>query len=220
MSERRLRLYAAAAELFTRHGFSKTSIEDITRSAGVSKGSLYLEFRGKEELFEALVRQEFRAYLADANERIAADPEGGRLSQIYHHCIEALLHRDFIRALYTRDERVLAGILRQRGSQRYRPRVLLGAEFIDRMQQAGLIRPDTAPESLSHTLSLLTVGPLLAEPILRADDSPTLTETFAALASMIVTVFEIPGSDVVEGKRAFADFTREMDGVLGDQRPE
>ena len=37
---------------------------------------------------------------------------------------------------------------------------------------------------------------------------------------MIVTVFEIPGSDVVEGKRAFADLTREMDGVLGDQRPE
>jgi AcrR family transcriptional regulator len=216
MTGRRLLLFEAAADLFARYGFRKTSVEDITVAAGVSKGSLYLEFRNKDELFEALVRHEFRAYLADASERIAADPEGGRLSRIYHHCIEELLRRDFLRALYTQDDAVLAGILRQRGPRRYRSRVLLGADFIGRMQQAGLIRTDAAPEALSHTLSVLMVGPLLAEPILHDDDSPTLAETFAAISSMIVTAFETTGGDVAEGKHAFADLTRDVDRALAD----
>lgn len=80
MTARRLLLFQAAADLFTKYGYRKTSVEDITKAAGVSKGSLYLEFRSKEELFEALVRHEFGAYLEDAGERITADPEGGRLS--------------------------------------------------------------------------------------------------------------------------------------------
>lgn len=216
MTTRRLLLFEAAANLFTRYGFRKTSVEDITGAAGVSKGSLYLEFRNKDELFEALVRHEFRAYLADASERIAADSEGGRLSRIYHHCIEALLRRDFVRGLYTQNEQILAGILRQGGPQRYRSRVLLGAEFIDRMQQAGLIRTDAAPEALSHTLSVLMVGPLLAEPILHDDDSPPLSATFAAIGSTIVTAFEATGGDAAEGKRAFVELKNGVDCALAD----
>lgn len=216
MTTRRLLLFKAAANLFTRYGFRKTSVEDIAGAAGVSKGSLYLEFRNKEELFEALVRHEFRAYLADASEKIAADSEGGRLSRIYHHCIEALLRRDFVRGLYTQNEPILAGILRQGGPQRYRSRVLLGAEFIDRMQEAGLIRTDAAPEALSHTLGVLMVGPLLAEPILHDDDSPPLSATFAAIGSTIVTAFEATGGDAAEGKRAFAELKNGVDCALAD----
>lgn len=214
MTSRRLLLFEAAADLFARYGFRKTSVEDITSVAGVSKGSMYLEFHNKEELFEALVRHEFRAYLADASEKIAADPEGGRLSQIYHHCIEALLHRDFLRGLYTQNEQIFAGILRQGGPLRYRPRVLLGADFIGRMQHAGLIRTDTPPEVLSHTLSVLMIGPLLAEPILRDDNSPPLSETFAAISSTIVAAFEANGGDVAEGKLAFADLKNGVDCAL------
>lgn len=214
MTSRRLLLFEAAADLFARYGFRKTSVEDITSVAGVSKGSMYLEFRNKEELFDALVRHEFRAYLADASEKIAADPEGGRLSRIFHYCIEALLRRDFLRGLYTQNEHIVAGILRRGGPQRYRSRVLCGAEFIDRMQQAGLVRTDAAPEALSHTLSVLIVGPLLAEPILRDDNSPPLSGTFAAIGSMIVAAFEANGGDVAEGKRAFADLKYGVDCAL------
>lgn len=216
MSPRRLRLFEAGAELFTRHGFRKTSIEDITQAAGVSKGALYLEFGSKEDLFEALVRHEFRAYLADAEERIVTDPEGGRLSRIYHHCITALLRREFLRALYTNDERILAGIVRQRGPQRYQPRVVLGTEFIGRMQQAGLIRTDTAPEVLSHTLAVLMIGPLLAEPVLHHGNGPRLDETLATLSSMITTTFEETGGDVAEGKDAFTELRRDVDRALAD----
>jgi AcrR family transcriptional regulator len=52
-------LVAAARELFAKKGFAGTSIEDIVRAAGVTRGALYHHFQSKEELFDAVfVREE------------------------------------------------------------------------------------------------------------------------------------------------------------------
>jgi AcrR family transcriptional regulator len=49
-------LTAAALELFVEKGFASTRLEDIAARAGVSKGTLYLYFDSKEELFKAVIR--------------------------------------------------------------------------------------------------------------------------------------------------------------------
>jgi AcrR family transcriptional regulator len=49
-------LLAAALDLFVERGFASTRLEDVARRAGVSKGTLYLYFENKEELFKAVVR--------------------------------------------------------------------------------------------------------------------------------------------------------------------
>jgi AcrR family transcriptional regulator len=48
----------AALQEFTRNGFAAARMEDIARRAGVAKGTIYLRFKDKEALFEAIVRQE------------------------------------------------------------------------------------------------------------------------------------------------------------------
>lgn len=55
-SDPRTAILNAAGEVFARFGFKKASMEDIARRAGVGKGSIYLHFESKEELFEAAVR--------------------------------------------------------------------------------------------------------------------------------------------------------------------
>jgi AcrR family transcriptional regulator len=52
-------------------GFDAASMNDITREAGVSKGTIYVYFQNKEDLFEALIeeeRQSIFAHLYDALE--------------------------------------------------------------------------------------------------------------------------------------------------------
>lgn len=49
-------IVAAALELFTEKGFAAARLDEIARSAGVSKGTLYLYFDSKEALFRAVVR--------------------------------------------------------------------------------------------------------------------------------------------------------------------
>jgi AcrR family transcriptional regulator len=47
---------AAAREVFADHGFAAAKLDEIARLAGVAKGSIYLYFPTKEELFRAVVR--------------------------------------------------------------------------------------------------------------------------------------------------------------------
>jgi len=51
-------ILSAALDCFAERGFAATRLDDIAARAGVTKGTLYLYFPGKEELFKALVRQE------------------------------------------------------------------------------------------------------------------------------------------------------------------
>jgi AcrR family transcriptional regulator len=54
--ERREAILAAALEEFSARGFAATRLDDVARSAGVAKGTIYLYFRDKESLFQELVR--------------------------------------------------------------------------------------------------------------------------------------------------------------------
>ena len=50
-------LLAAALHLFVEKGYSATKAEEVAKLAGVSKGTLFLYFASKEELFKAVVRE-------------------------------------------------------------------------------------------------------------------------------------------------------------------
>src|SRR5215472_6770637 len=50
-------ILSAALASFAERGFAATRLEDVAARAGVTKGTLYLYFRNKEELFKAVVRQ-------------------------------------------------------------------------------------------------------------------------------------------------------------------
>lgn len=54
--ERPAELMAAALDLFVERGFAATRLDDVASRAGVSKGTLYLYFSSKEELFKAVIR--------------------------------------------------------------------------------------------------------------------------------------------------------------------
>lgn len=52
---KRDRAVIAAADLFMRYGFARTTMGDIAKAADMSRPALYLLFPGKEEVFEAAV---------------------------------------------------------------------------------------------------------------------------------------------------------------------
>lgn len=51
----RAKLLEAAEEVFSAHGYHDASIVKITEAAGVSQGTFYLYFEGKQEIFDELV---------------------------------------------------------------------------------------------------------------------------------------------------------------------
>ncbi|MGR0185646.1 TetR/AcrR family transcriptional regulator [Azospirillum aestuarii] len=65
----------AALTVFGERGFAATRLEDVAARAGVSKGTLYLYFPNKEELFKAVVREAILPNL-DMAERLLAGALG------------------------------------------------------------------------------------------------------------------------------------------------
>jgi AcrR family transcriptional regulator len=63
---KRRQIMEGARTVFLSFGFDGASMNDIARSAGVSKGTLYAYFSSKDDLFDAIIRAEF----AQAAERL------------------------------------------------------------------------------------------------------------------------------------------------------
>lgn len=76
----RERILDSAMQAFAERGYHDTSMDDIVRAAGLSKGGIYFHFPGKESLFFALVNR-----LADALEssaRLSIEQEHGAVGRV------------------------------------------------------------------------------------------------------------------------------------------
>src|ERR1700683_3711770 len=81
-SAKRRQIIDGARAVFLAKGFDAASMNDIARAAGVSKGTLYVYFDNKEQLFEAIVEEECDA---QAEGIFDLDPDD--------HDVEAVLKR-------------------------------------------------------------------------------------------------------------------------------
>src|SRR5215470_5929839 len=57
-SAKRRQIIEGARAVFLTQGFDAASMNDIARKAGVSKGTLYVYFKNKDELFEAITEEQ------------------------------------------------------------------------------------------------------------------------------------------------------------------
>jgi len=68
-------ILAAALDVFAERGFAAAKLDEVAERAGVSKGTLYLYFESKDELFRSVVRSLLVPNLAAA-ERAMAESKG------------------------------------------------------------------------------------------------------------------------------------------------
>jgi TetR/AcrR family transcriptional regulator, regulator of autoinduction and epiphytic fitness len=90
-SPRQERILAVALEVFGRYGFRKTSMDEVARSADISRQGLYLHFASKEGLFRAAMRKELDTALAEASQCLAE--EGVALDERVVRALDAWLGR-------------------------------------------------------------------------------------------------------------------------------
>lgn len=81
-------LLDAALELFVEKGFAATRVEAVAARAGVSKGTLFLYFQSKEDLFRAVVRENLVARFADWNAEYAA-MEASSAAEMLRHALHS-----------------------------------------------------------------------------------------------------------------------------------
>lgn len=141
---RRSEILAAARKVFARKGFADGIVDDIAAEAGLAKGTLYLYFRSKKDIYKALLHHDMEALKASTLRRIE---EAGTLPDKLRAFILARLenaehHREFFRIMDTQ-----SGDLRFTRNQYrdwLREPVLALAAAIEKAQQRGEARPAPA----------------------------------------------------------------------------
>ncbi|KGE16458.1 TetR/AcrR family transcriptional regulator [Paenibacillus wynnii] len=76
----------AAYTLFGSGGFYETKMSDVAEQAGIAKGTVYLYFKSKEELFLAVTRRDCEGYLEQLETKLKAQRGlADKLSVIAEH---------------------------------------------------------------------------------------------------------------------------------------
>jgi TetR/AcrR family transcriptional regulator len=84
-------LLDAALDLFVEKGFAATRAEEVAARAGVSKGTLFLYFPSKEELFKAVVRENISGRFAEWNDEF--ETFEGTTADMLRYCFKVWWER-------------------------------------------------------------------------------------------------------------------------------
>jgi len=178
-------LVDAARDRFGEQGYAGTSIDEIVRQAGVTKGALYHHFADKDALFRAVVeavKGEVTTVMAEAF--MAATTEPDALDTVIRGCLAFIdVHRDpAVRRITILDARsVLDAATRRDLEARYEVAVIRGA--LRRAANLGVIDPQPFGP-LAHVLAggLSEACALLAE----VEDEASVREEIDAVVRRLL----------------------------------
>jgi AcrR family transcriptional regulator len=183
-SARRERLLECARRLFARWGFDKTSMDDIARETGVSKGAVYLEFPNKDALFKAVLHREFARYTGDWLRRFEADPGEWSFARMFQHSIGAVNASPLMKALMTRDQRIYGSFLK-RDTELLALTISMRSELFSQLQETGAMRDDIAAPVVVYLVSSIGYGLIASDEVIPEDHKVPFDEALRGLGLLL-----------------------------------
>jgi AcrR family transcriptional regulator len=160
--QRRQAVLDAALDVFAKHGFAAARLDDVAEKAGVAKGTIYLSFKDKEDLFEHILIAAVAPVIAKAEALAAAPamPFDQLLSTLFDFFREEVLgtrRREIVRLVLTEGHRFprIAGTY-------HREVVSKGLEIIRRFVREAHKRGELASDELVRFPQLVFAPMLLA----------------------------------------------------------
>jgi AcrR family transcriptional regulator len=165
--QRAHRILDAAAALILRWGYNKTTIDDIARHAGVAKGTIYLHWKTREDLFAALMKREKAELVDDLKRRIEADPAGATLRGLFKHSALALMQRPLMKAVLVSDLEVIGKLAHgEHGGAAVLERAASFTSYLEFLRAHNLVRTDLSVTAQVYMLSAIFMGFFLVVPLL------------------------------------------------------
>ncbi len=178
----------------------------------MGKGTIYLHWKDKNELFRAAIWREQQRYSDELQRRIATDPEGGLLHRITIHGMLAALSNPLMAAIFRGNSDIFNGFL---GA--YDPRFLnqlLGDTdiYIVELQHNGLIRADIPASVITYLLTALKFGIINSPDLISQERIPDMEQLTEALSDLIRRWLEpeqLPGQNDA-GKQLFTELLKKV----------
>jgi AcrR family transcriptional regulator len=185
------RILDAAAELMLRWGYNKTTVDDIARQAGVAKGTIYLHWKTREDLFTALMKREYIRLAEDIQRRIANDPEGGTFHGMTKHSVLATMKSPLMKAVLLRDTDLLGEWMRKEyASVSYPEQIAQSLALFELFRSRGGVRDDIDVHKQAYMLSAITMGFLVIDQYMPGDFKYSDEEVVEMMTETVKRAFE------------------------------
>jgi AcrR family transcriptional regulator len=184
-TRREERILDAAATLLVRFGYRKTTIDDVAREAGVGKGTIYLHWKDKGELFRAAIWQAGKQATDVALRRLAADPEGGKFHRMWVHGMLAIFENPLLAALMRGDSDLFQGLMETFPPEMIEKLQGNSEEHIAQLQQVGLIRSDLSVPTITFLMGAIKIGLIYMHDIADQGHTPPTEQLLEALSDLM-----------------------------------
>lgn len=187
------RILDAAHELLLRWGYRRVTIDEVARKAGVGKGTIYLHWRSREQLFQAVSAREAAAMTAAIIAGQQQDPAEVSLHRHYRRLFIEAMNRPVLRALYTRDADTLDVFLHAGSHVRIEEiKRQINGDYFGVLTAEGMLRPGLDHDALDYALPTIVFGFFAAEPFLPPTVELDLEHKADCLGDTIRRAFEAP----------------------------
>ncbi|MEV6136862.1 helix-turn-helix domain-containing protein [Nocardia sp. NPDC051990] len=208
--ERERAILDTAAVLLLRLGYNRLTMGDVADGVALHRGLVYLHFKSKDELVEAVARRELERYSGRWRERLLADPQGGSVASVYRAMAGALQQLPLAAAVVARDQGIFGKYLRRPENLFEKLETVGTQSFLQAMQQAGAIRAEIDTRAVAFVLDALT--PALRQTFPRhgqavtASALPSTEQVVDALAELLeLGLTPSSGADLEAGKAVMLD---------------
>lgn len=207
---RRVRILRAAFRCFARNGFSKTTMTDLYREAGVSAGSVYTWFRSKEELIEATYREnttQVTAFIREVTQQREAPTGLAELVQTLAGWFERPEWREESRVnVQIWGEALTNARLRDAFVPAFATYRQILAEAIARAQARGVVAPQVEPRAVAQVVWGLLLG-LEAQ---KAWEPELDAQAYAEAAAALLTGRFLPAPGAPERSAAMPEESKRI----------
>jgi len=165
----RARIQAVALDLFTEHGYDKTSLREIAERLGVTKAALYYHFKSKEEIVDS-----FSSDHMEMIEKLVAWGQGQPKTletrrEFLHRYAEGVHHGQFAKVMRFYEQ--------NQATMRDRPS---GHKFKESMGTMISVMVDDGADVTTHLRAAMAVFTLHASLFVLRDLDTTADERFEA----------------------------------------
>jgi len=184
-NDKKLRIMQAAERLFKARQFHEIALDEVAREADVGKGTLYLYFADKQDLFFQTAVAGFDE-MCEMLQTPPVKPVPFR-EELLETCLRISeffkQRRPLFRMILSQGERAMGrgGSLKQRWTERRKKLTSAMAAIIGRGAAAGEVRSDMPPEVIAeYLLSMLRAR------VTELEDVPAENRTHAALIDLFL----------------------------------
>ena len=168
-AERATTILDVAADLLLRHGYRRVTIDDVAAGAKIGKGTVYLHWKTREQLFSAVFEREVLCAIDELRHALRQDPQVCLLHRFARTYFLAIVNRPLLRGFLLADPELLGRLATSHETTRDDRHIAMSRAFLELLAGHGLLRDDMDADQIRYAYQATFEGFLQQEAAAPAD---------------------------------------------------